>query len=404
MKTGKKQIRTGVTGVILGTSLLFQSGCQYMPWYKEKDATAKDTVAPVGQGPAVQAPLKVDSAFNADFDSLEQTALTHDPYQVPSRPALPPVIVEDPVQDPYIPDLSGTEFNDPVEEVAASFPQADDDLTYIVQKGDTLWGISQTFKVSLNKLLASNNLTRTSLISVGQSLSIPGVSESTPPVPIQPAISYNNSSQVFSSSGEYTVKKGDHLTKIAYLYGTSVRRLKEANGLVTDRLMIGQKLVVPSGGQVNQTWQPTTAVAPASSSSTTASRASSGDYHVVRRGDFPGSIARLYGLKTKELMAMNNISDPRKIQIGTKLLVRKNGSVPSSVATLSAATPKAAPTVSGPVPSTALSASSNTLDLTTITFQPEEESEGQLIPVSEEPAVSGTTFGDVPVMTLESSN
>jgi len=168
--------------------------------------------------------------------------------------------------------------------------------------------------------------------------------------------------------------------------------------------MIGQKLVVPSGGQVNQTWQPTTAVAPASSSSTTASRASSGVYHVVRRGDFPGSIARLYGLKTKELMAMNNISDPRKIQIGTKLLVRKNGSVPSSVATLSAAAPKAAPTVSGPVPSTALSASSNTLDLTTITFQPEEESEGQLIPVSEEPAVSGTTFGDVPVMTLESSN
>ena len=403
MKNRKIQIPAGVTGVILGTTLLFQSGCQYMPWYKEKDATAKDTVSPVGQTPPVQAPLKVDSAFNADFDSLEQSALAHDPYQAPSRPALPPVIVEETVQDPYVPDLSGTEFNDPIDDVAATFPQADDDLTYIVQKGDTLWGISQTFKVSLNKLLASNNLTRTSLISVGQSLSIPGVTESTPPAPIEPAISYN-SSQVFSSSSEYVVKKGDHLTKIAYLYGTSVSKLKEANGLVTDRLMIGQKLSVPAGGQVNQTWKPRTAVSPASSTAATVSRASNGDYHVVRRGEFPGSIARLYGLKTTELMAMNKISDARKIQIGTKLLVRKNGSVPSSVSTLSASAPKATPELSSTPSTAALSAPSETLDLTTITFQPEEEAEGQLIPVSEEPAVNGASFGDVPVMTVESAN
>lgn len=402
MKNRKKLIPTGVTGVILGSTLLFQSGCQYMPWYKKKDATAQDTVAPVGQSAAVQAPLKVDSAFNADFDTLEQTALTHDPYQAPSRPALPPVIVEESVQDPYVPDLSGTEFIDTVD-VAATFPQADDDLTYIVQKGDTLWGISQRFQVGLNKLLSSNNLTRTSLISVGQSLSIPGVSESTPPSTIEPAISYN-SSQVFSSSGEYVVKKGDHLTKIAYIYGTSVSKLKEANGLVTDRLMIGQKLVVPSGGQVNSTWKPHTAVSPASSTATSPSRASSGDYHVVRRGEFPGSIARLYGLKTTELMAMNRISDPRKIQIGTKLLVRKNGSLPSSVSTLSASAPKVLPSLPSTASTAALSAPSNDLDLTTISFQPEEEAEGQLIPVSEEPTVGGASFGDVPVMTLESSN
>jgi LysM repeat protein len=403
MKNKKIQIPTGLTGVLLGSTLLFNSGCQYMPWYKKKDATAQDTTAPVGQPAPIQAPLRVDSAFNADFDNLEQTALTNDPYRTPSRPELPPVILEEPVQDPYIPDLSGTAYNDPVETGTPGFPQAEDDLTYIVQKGDTLWGISQNFKVSLNKLLSANNLTRTSLISVGQSLTIPGVSESTPPVAFQPAISYD-AGNTFESSGEYTVKKGDHLTKIAYLYGTSVSKLKEANGLVTDRLMIGQKLVVPSGGQVNQSWQPSTAVSPSDSSvSVSASRASSGDYHVVRRGEYPGSIARMYGLKTSELMQLNNIDDPRKIQIGAKLLVRKNGSLPSSVTTLGASASKVTPSLSS-TPKATLSTSSDKLDFTTLSFQAEEEAEGQLIPVGESPAVVGPSFEDVPVMTIESAN
>ena len=40
----------------------------------------------------------------------------------------------------------------------------------------------------------------------------------------------------------------------------------------------------------------------------------------------------MYGLKTSELMSLNNISDPSKLQIGTKLLVRSGGnSLPASV-------------------------------------------------------------------------
>jgi len=398
-----KNIPVGFTGVLLGSVLVVQSGCQYMPWNRDKQATPEETtMAPVGADPVVQAPGKVDSAFNAEFDSLEQSALTQNVFQSPSRPALPPVIVEEPVQDPYIPDLSGTQF----QEIARAIPEPEDDLTYIVQKGDTLWGISQNFKVSLNKLLAANNLTRTSLISVGQNLTIPGISESTPPAAVTPAISYE-ATKVYDSNGKYVVKKGDHLTKIAYLYGTSVKKLMEANGLVTDRLMVGQKLVVPGGGQVNQSWQPRTASQPSSSTASTSRRAnsaSSGDYHVVRPGEFPGSIARMYGLKTAELMAMNNISDPRKIQIGTKLLVRGNGAVPSSVTTLSASTPKASTSVATPASTAQTASSINLLDFESVSLQPEEEAEGQLVPVSEASLVPGPSLEDVPVMTVESAN
>ncbi|HPJ73023.1 MAG TPA: LysM domain-containing protein [bacterium] len=41
-------------------------------------------------------------------------------------------------------------------------------------KGDTLWGISRRFGVSLAELQAANGITDPGRISVGQELTIPG--------------------------------------------------------------------------------------------------------------------------------------------------------------------------------------------------------------------------------------
>lgn len=46
-------------------------------------------------------------------------------------------------------------------------------------------------------------------------------------------------------SEEYKVKAGDSLEKIAQAHGTSVKVLKELNGLTTDRIKINQKLKLP---------------------------------------------------------------------------------------------------------------------------------------------------------------
>ena len=43
--------------------------------------------------------------------------------------------------------------------------------------------------------------------------------------------------------------------------------------------------------------------------------------YVVRAGDSPASIAQQFGIKTDDLMAANNISDPQKLQIGQTLKI-----------------------------------------------------------------------------------
>lgn len=58
-----------------------------------------------------------------------------------------------------------------------STPQVDTETTYTVVKGDTLYGIANKFGVSVNNLKTANNLTNNTL-SIGQVLKIPSTTAS----------------------------------------------------------------------------------------------------------------------------------------------------------------------------------------------------------------------------------
>ena len=45
----------------------------------------------------------------------------------------------------------------------------------------------------------------------------------------------------------YTIARGDTLSGIAVRYGISTRRIKEANGLASDRIRVGQVITIPAG-------------------------------------------------------------------------------------------------------------------------------------------------------------
>ncbi len=99
--------------------------------------------------------------------------------------------------------------------------------TYTVKPGDTLYGISNQFGVSVTELAELNNIKGSSL-PVGKVLSIP----------INGGTNPNN---MFM----YTIKKGDTLYSIATKYNTTPQKIIDLNYLKSTILQIGQTLRIP---------------------------------------------------------------------------------------------------------------------------------------------------------------
>ena len=212
---------------------------------------------------------------------------------------------------------------------------------YTVKKGDNLWTIARRSNVSLNELYAANGLDATSILSIGQQLQIP-VEGSIATVTAPSADTYQPTS-FDQGSTEYTVKRGDSLSKIANQYDTSVRAIKAANGLSSDLIRVGDKLVVPVSGSTGATSGTTAAPSDSISSSSTAPSfsASGARTHTVKSGEYPGKIASQYGMTTDELLVLNGITDPRSLQVGKVLKVsgsESQANVAPSVSVVTTAT------------------------------------------------------------------
>lgn len=193
---------------------------------------------------------------------------------------------------------------------------------YTVQRGDSLWAIAQRHNVSLNALLSINGLSQNAVIRPGQELLIPAGGSSR-------AGSASSSAPSAPAGGStYTVQRGDSLSVIAQRHGTTVADLKAMNNLSSDVIRVGQKLVVPegSGGDRSRASSSPAGSSSASSPSRQQRPASGGgERHVVKSGETPGGIASKYGISLGELMSANNMSDPRRMQIGQELVI-PNGS------------------------------------------------------------------------------
>ncbi len=99
----------------------------------------------------------------------------------------------------------------------------------------------------------------------------------------------------------YQVRRGDTLSAIARRYRTSISHLKQLNGLRSDTVYVGQRLLVE---QRTQRTPVPAAERP-------------GEY-VVRSGDTLSGIAQKYGLSISELKRMNGLSGTN-IRVGQKL-------------------------------------------------------------------------------------
>ncbi|MGI6571926.1 MAG: LysM peptidoglycan-binding domain-containing protein [Fermentimonas sp.] len=110
----------------------------------------------------------------------------------------------------------------------------------------------------------------------------------------------------------YRVRSGDNLSTIARRNGTTVAALKSMNNLRSDRLRIGQQLIVGQRVVEVQVAQ----VTPGEKTTTV------NTYYRVKKGDTLGDIARRNNVLVSQLLSWNGLRSTR-IGIGDRLIVKQ---------------------------------------------------------------------------------
>ena len=110
---------------------------------------------------------------------------------------------------------------------------------HTVRRGDTLGAIARRYRTSVNAIVRLNGLKSRTMIYPGQVLRVPSRGGVEMPAPAPAA-----------KPGEtvtHIVKNGDTLFQISKTYKTTVDKIKATNGLSSDILFVGQKLVIQTG-------------------------------------------------------------------------------------------------------------------------------------------------------------
>lgn len=118
----------------------------------------------------------------------------------------------------------------------------------------------------------------------------------------------------------YRVKSGDTLAKIGAANGASVEELETMNGLKNvGALRLGQEIKIPAkavgkpvAGETHHAAETKTAAA---------GLKDSGETYTTVKGDNAVAIAKKLHVNYDELLKLNKIDEPRKLQIGQKLRI-----------------------------------------------------------------------------------
>jgi membrane-bound lytic murein transglycosylase D len=191
-------------------------------------------------------------------------------------------------------------------------------IEHKVRKGETLSYLAKKYGVPLSVIMETNALTQKHLLRIGQRLMIPSQNGSLS----RARLSDSEKKEVTF----YTVKRGETLSQIASMFGTTTKQLQKLNGLKNpNRIKKGQRLRVRStkiqeGGVFTQ--------------------------HKVKGGETLSYLANQYGVSVSAIMEANHLTNKHRVIAGHHLLIPSKRSGESTAERITLYTVKRGDTVS----------------------------------------------------------
>nr|QFI56901.1 SpyCatcher-PA [synthetic construct] len=194
--------------------------------------------------------------------------------------------------------------------------------TYTVKSGDTLWGISQRYGISVAQIQSANNL-KSTIIYIGQKLVLTGSASSTNSGGSNNSASTTPTTSVTpakpTSQTTVKVKSGDTLWALSVKYKTSIAQLKSWNHLSSDTIYIGQNLIVSQSAAASNPSTGSGSTATNNSNSTSSN--SNASIHKVVKGDTLWGLSQKSGSPIASIKAWNHLSSDT-ILIGQYLRIK----------------------------------------------------------------------------------
>jgi membrane-bound lytic murein transglycosylase D len=185
------------------------------------------------------------------------------------------------------------------------------DVTYHkIQRGETLGGIAEDYKVSASEIRSWNNISGNKIIA-GKTLKI--YSNGYIPTEVKED---SRSTELTSESLTHKIQPGETIIGISEDYGVSIDDIKRWNNLSSSRIYAGKTLIIYSNGTHEEVV-----------STTKTQKSSKEKTHRVKRGETLSTIAEEYKVSIGSIRQANNIS-------GNKIIAGEDLIIPGSSSTV----------------------------------------------------------------------
>lgn len=193
--------------------------------------------------------------------------------------------------------------------------------SHVVRHGERLVDIAYRYGITVDTLVALNNITNASIIYPGDVLTLP-FSQHAP----QPVLSGGHTQgHLPTSYVAYIVDVGETLQTIARRFGTTWQILAAVNNIPNPNyIQAGQQIIIPAAGTV-------VTMQPASPTYHVPVVQTNYRVYIVHPRDTLSQIAEYFGVTVEGIRALNGLSRHSIIYPGDRLLIPNHGHYPPPV-------------------------------------------------------------------------